>query len=165
MIKKAAAIYFISSFISIASAYFLEYVLQVKVCQLCLYQRIPYFVILILSITAFVVKSTIFQKGLLYFSTFVIVSGAGISVYHIGVLHGVFTAPSCSNTSIDQSNLNSIEEIHDVIINNNSLPCNVSSFEFLGMPLPVWNLIYIGGIFILLLTVFLYDRRDKKQVV
>ena len=51
--KKIFLYLLIYSIFSLSFALFLEYVLNYKPCQLCLYQRIPYLLILIFSFVGF----------------------------------------------------------------------------------------------------------------
>jgi len=62
--KKIFLYLLIYSILSLSFALFLEYVLNYKPCQLCLYQRIPYLLILIFSFVLeklYLLKSIIFK--------------------------------------------------------------------------------------------------------
>ena len=52
-IKKFYIIIFTLSFFSLATALYIEYILGFKPCILCLYQRIPYTIAILISLTAF----------------------------------------------------------------------------------------------------------------
>ena len=52
-IKKFFIIVFTTSFFSLAVALYVEYVLGFKPCILCIYQRIPYAIALLISLIAF----------------------------------------------------------------------------------------------------------------
>ena len=52
-IKKFFIIVFATSFFSLAVALYVEYVLSFKPCILCIYQRIPYAIALLISLIAF----------------------------------------------------------------------------------------------------------------
>ena len=51
----------------IASAYFIEYVLGYKPCELCIIQRYPYYLIILSSIALFALKSRIIPINLSHF--------------------------------------------------------------------------------------------------
>ena len=52
-IKKFYIIIFTLSFFSLAAAFYIEYILGFKPCILCVYQRIPYAIAILTSLTAF----------------------------------------------------------------------------------------------------------------
>ena len=52
-IKKFFIVIFTLSFISLATALYIEYILGFKPCLLCLYQRLPYIAALLISLIAF----------------------------------------------------------------------------------------------------------------
>ena len=52
-IKKFFIIVFTTSFFSLTVALYVEYILGFKPCILCIYQRIPYAIALLISLIAF----------------------------------------------------------------------------------------------------------------
>ena len=82
-IRTYLKIIFIISLISIISAYFIEYILGYQPCNLCLIERIPYGLSIIILLLNFLFKKEqIFYSVLLMlifsFSTI-------ISIYHLGI--------------------------------------------------------------------------------
>ena len=77
------------SIVSLAIAYFIQYVLGHKPCNLCLIERIPYISAVILISLIFIInkyESVIAGIVMLFF-----IFGAVISFYHVGIEQGVFS--------------------------------------------------------------------------
>ena len=131
--KKIFLYLLIYSILSLSFALFLEYVLSYKPCQLCLYQRIPYLLILIFSFVGF-----FFPKNLYWLYTIMIffISSTIISGYHSGIEFGLLNeSSSCasnSTESLDKTKL--LESL------SNSMPnCKDIEFKLFGLSLATIN--------------------------
>ena len=121
------------SFSAISSALFIEYVLSIRPCKLCLYQRIPYiFSIIVCFFGFFFSKNKIF----IYFLIIAFISSILISGYHVGIENNIFTEFSgCTNNS-----LNTIDKTELLQSLNNLLPnCKDVNFKILGLSLATIN--------------------------
>ena len=74
--------------LSILSAYIIEYSLGHKPCKLCLYQRYPYFISIILILNILIIKKYI--KLSLLIVALVSLLGSIIAFYHFGIEQGFF---------------------------------------------------------------------------
>ena len=79
-------IIFFISLISIISAFFIEYVLGYQPCNLCLIQRIPYLLCLILIILNYFQKKN--EKFIILLLTLTFSFSFLISFYHFGIEQG-----------------------------------------------------------------------------
>jgi len=131
--KKIFLYLLIYSFLSLSFALFLEYVLNYKPCQLCLYQRIPYLLILIFSFVGF-----FFSKNLYWLYTIMIffISSTIISGYHSGIEFGLLNeSSSCASNLIE--NLDKTKLLESL---NNSMPnCKDIEFKLFGLSLATIN--------------------------
>ena len=75
--------------LSIISALIIEYVLGHKPCNLCLYERIPYFLSVILMIKIFFFKK--YEKITLLILFLVFISSSLLAFYHFGIEQGFFS--------------------------------------------------------------------------
>ena len=76
------------SIVSLIIAYFIQYVLGYKPCNLCLIERIPYLSAVILVPLIFIIKQlerVIAGTVMLFF-----IFGAVVSFYHVGIEQGLF---------------------------------------------------------------------------
>ena len=69
--------------LSLISAFFIEYGLGHKPCKLCLYQRYPYYISILLLMSIFVLKKNIRIHFLVL--SIVFFFGAIVAFYHFGI--------------------------------------------------------------------------------
>ena len=85
-------IIFFISFISLISAFFIEYVLGHQPCNLCLIERIPYGLSIVLIILNFFQKK--FEKFTVLLLILIFSFSFLISFYHFGIEQGFFEESS-----------------------------------------------------------------------
>ena len=131
--KKIFLYLLIYSIFSLSFALFLEYALNYKPCQLCLYQRIPYLLILIFSFVGF-----FFPKNIYWLYTIMIffISSTIISGYHSGIEFGLLNeSSSCASNSIE-----SLDKTKLLESLSNSMPsCKEIEFKLFGLSLATIN--------------------------
>ena len=131
--KKIFLYLLIYSFFCLVFVFFLEYALNYKPCQLCLYQRIPYLLILIFSFVGF-----FFPKNLYWLYTIMIffISSTIISGYHSGIEFGLLNeSSSCASNSIE-----SLDKTKLLESLSNSMPnCKDIEFKLFGLSLATIN--------------------------
>tara|TARA_B100001027_G_scaffold206861_1_gene170778 strand:- start:121 stop:609 length:489 start_codon:yes stop_codon:yes gene_type:complete len=137
----------ILSIISLISAYFIEYVLGHKPCNLCLIERIPYGLSIILIITIFVIKKN--EKFIVLLLILTSAFSLAISIYHYGIEQGFFQESAVCNTK------NFIENItkEDLLkqLNERIVSCKDVTFRIFGYSLTSINVI-ISLLFIIILS-------------
>tara|TARA_Y100001970_G_scaffold243711_1_gene309216 strand:- start:7414 stop:7887 length:474 start_codon:yes stop_codon:yes gene_type:complete len=142
----------IFSLFTILAALYIEHILLIPACKLCLYQRIPYILAIILCFFGyFFSKSKIWLYLLIItFSGSIIISG-----YHLGIENGVFVEFSgCTNENVNT--INKSELLENL---NNLLPnCKNVNFRIFGFSLATINFI----ISIALLTITIKYLRNEK---
>ena len=147
----------IVSLISIISAYFVEYVLGHQPCNLCLIERIPYVLSIILIILNYFTKNHLFIILLLIlvFSFSLI-----LSLYHFGIEQGFFDESAvCGLKNI--SEIISKEEILKQLQVKN-ISCKDVTFRIFGFSLTTFNIILSLIIVILLIKIFKNYEKFKK---
>lgn len=136
------------SFFALLSAYFVEYIMHILPCPLCLYQRIPYFLLLAFAIVGGFLKRSHLSKYICYLCAITFLFGSTIGLYHVGVERGVIEEPiSCS---VPLSKNTSIDALRDEI-NNNNVPCKEVKFRIAGLSMAELNAVFSFGMFIYLL--------------
>ncbi len=143
------------SFIALISAYFIEHVLGHQPCNLCLMQRIPYGISIILLIIIFIFKKN--EKFLILLLILTFVFSFAISFYHYGIEQGFFKESSVcgvkdSTGSITKENL--LRQL-----NEKTVSCKDVTFRIFGLSLTSINIV-ISLIFIIkLLKIFIrYEK-------
>jgi len=120
------------------SALIIQYWLGHEPCKLCLYERIPYFLSILLIIKILFIKK--YEKITLLIISLVFISGTGLAFYHFGIEQGFFSE-SLACTSGDLSKTLSKEELLQQL-KLNSISCKDVSFRILGLSLAAINTIF-----------------------
>ena len=77
------------SILSLSIAYFIQYVLGHKPCNLCIIERIPYIAAIILISLIFILNK--YQKIISSLILIFFIFGAVVSFYHFGIEQGFFS--------------------------------------------------------------------------
>ena len=143
------------SFISLISAYFIEYVLGYQPCNLCLIERIPYGLSIILIITILVLKKN--QKFLVLLLILTFIFSLAISFYHYGIEQGFFQESSICGVRDFNENITKEDLLRQ--LNEKTVSCKDVTFRILGLSLTSINIV-ISLIFIItLLKIFIrYEK-------
>ena len=130
LIKKKI-LFSILAFISLilVSAFIIEHHLGHKPCELCLYQRIPYFLAILLIIKIIFFKK--YEKVILLILFLVFTSSAALAFYHFGIEQGFFSE-SLACTTDDLSKTLSKEELLEQL-KQNSISCKEVGFKIFGL--------------------------------
>ncbi len=146
----------IFSLLILSSVYVMEYFYDLPPCKLCVYQRIPYFLILIFSIFSIFLKD---KKIPFYFIFFFFLSSASISLFHSLVERGILSFDSgCT------SNTGSFDSIDDLREHLEIVPitkCDEIVFSFLGLSLA--NINFIISLFFIFLNLYFTFSKDEKS--
>ena len=138
---------FLVCLISITSAYFIEYVLGHQPCNLCLIERIPYGLGLILLIFNHIQRKN--EQFIIILLTLVFVFSLLISIYHFGIEQGFFQESSVCGLR-NATEILSKEELLKQL-NERTISCKDVTFRIFGLSLTSIN-IFISLIIIIILT-------------
>jgi len=124
--------------LSLISAYVIEYGLGHKPCKLCIYQRYPYYISILLLTSIFLLKKNIKIHYLILSVIFLL--GAIIAFYHFGIEQGFFNeAAVCETKSFGQT-LSKEDLLRE--LKQNTISCKEVPFRFLGLSLASINTIF-----------------------
>ena len=150
-------ILFISLF-SIISAFFIEFILGHQPCNLCLIQRIPYGLSIILIFFNFFIKKNvqfIILLLILIFSFSFI-----LSFYHFGIEQGFFEESAVCGVK-DASNIISKEELLKQL-QEKTVSCKDVTFKIFGFSLTTINIFISLILVFLLIKIFNNYEKYKK---
>ena len=128
---------FLISIIALVSAFFIEYVLGHQPCNLCILERIPYLLAIIIILLNF--KFSHYEKFFILLLSIVFLVGAIISIYHLGIEQG-FVQESLVCDLKSGSNLLSKEEILKQLQEKN-VSCKDVTFKIFGLSLTSYNIL------------------------
>ena len=151
-------IIFFISLISIISAFFIEYILGHQPCNLCLIERIPYMLSIILIVLNYFLKKI--EKFIILLLILIFSFSFIISIYHFGIEQNFFeesTVCSMNNTS----DITSKEELlQQLQIKTTS--CKDVTFKIFGFSLTTFNIL-ISLILTIFLTKIFKDYEKLKK--
>lgn len=129
----------------LGSALFGQYVLGWYPCELCLHQRVPYVVIIVLAAIGLLFRGKVrAQQILVWLCTVSLLTTAGIAAYHNGVEMKWIDAPSaCSSGSSAGLTL---EQMRAQIMNAPLVSCDQAMAYIFGLSLAAWNMILSLGL-------------------
>ena len=124
--------------LTIVSAYIVEIFAKVPPCKLCIYQRIPYLIIIFLGFAFLIFKKEII---FLYLSLLIFFVNFFISIFHSLVERG-FVNYSSSCTS-NNNNFEDIESLRQSLENTPIAKCDEIIFSVMGFSLANINLVVL----------------------
>ena len=134
----------------------MEYILKHKPCNLCLLERIPYILGIILVILVSILKK--FEKKVFLMLSLIFLISTFLSAYHVGIEKGFFEESLVCNLNNDLNNLNKEDLLKS--LNNQTVSCKDVTFRILGFSLATLNTIISMLISIITLTIFLnYEKK------
>lgn len=127
----------IFSVLALGLAYFIQYVLNHLPCNLCLIERIPYLVTVILL--SFFLIFNKFRRIILIIIAASFIFGTIISGYHIGIEQGIFNESFVCNLKNDLNILSSDQLLKE--LTKKTVSCKDITFRFFGFSLATFNAI------------------------
>ena len=122
----------------LVSAFIIEYLLGHEPCKLCLYERIPYFLSMLLIIKMLFIKK--YERVTLLILFLVFISSATLAFYHFGIEQGFFSETLVCTTEDLSTTLSKTELLHQ--LKQNSISCKDVSFRILGLSLAEINTVF-----------------------
>ena len=151
-------IIFFISLISLISAFYIEYALGHQPCNLCLIQRVPYGLCIILLILNYYHRKD--EKFIILLLTLIFSFSFLVSFYHFGIEQGFFNESAvCTMKNI--SDIISKEELLKQL-QLKTISCKDVTFRLFGFSLTTFNMILSLIFFTLLLKIFKNYEKLKK---
>ena len=155
--KKIFNLILLFSVFALIAAYFIQYVLKHKPCNLCLIERIPYILsIVVISICLFTEK---FEKISLIVLGLIFFSATLIALYHFGVEQGFIEESLVCDLNNENNNLSK----QDLLNQLKEIPvsCKNVTFRVFGLSLATFN-IFINLILCVIITnIFLTHEKNR----
>ena len=154
---KLKNIYLLISAISIftlLSAVYIEYILGVKPCILCLYQRVPYIIAIFLCFFGYY---NIKNKLWIYLLVITFLISAILSGYHVGIENNVFN--EFSGCTSNNSNIVNKDELLKAL-KETQPNCKDVTFKLLGFSLATINL-FLSIIIIILSIKIIKNEKNR----
>lgn len=143
--RNTALIIALGALATIGGAWFIELVLGVKPCPLCLEQRLPYYAGIPVALAAAYAAKPVpnIARALLALTAIIFLIGAGMGVYHSGVEEGLWKGPADCTGPIPQAAamgdfLKSLDTVRVI-------RCDEVAMRIFGLSLASWNALIATG--------------------
>ena len=150
-------IIFLLSFVALISAFFIEYILGHQPCNLCLIERIPYGLSIMIIMAIFLIRKN--QKFLVMLLILTFIFSFAISFYHFGIEQGFFQESSVCGVK----SLTEIITKEDLLkqLSEKTISCKDVTFRIFGLSLTSINIVISLLFIITLLKIF--EKYEKNK--
>jgi len=145
------------SCVALISAFFIEYVLGHQPCNLCILERIPYVIAIVIILLNY--KFSQFEKIFLVLLVIVFLTATILSVYHFGIEQG-FIEESLVCDLKNGSEATSKEEILKQL-QEQKVSCKDVTFKIFGLSLTTYNIVI--SILITINALKIYSNYAKSK--
>ena len=145
------------SIFALLAAFFIQYILGHQPCKLCLFERIPYILAIIIITIKFIFKK--YEKIYLLLISLIFASATLLSFYHFGIEQGFIEESMVCDLNNQNNSLN-VEDILNQLKENN-ISCKDVTFRLLGLSLATINTITSLIISVITINIFLNYEKNK----
>jgi len=143
------------SIFALLAAYFIQYVLGHQPCNLCLIERIPYILTIIIITLILIFKK--FEKFFLLLLTLIFVAATLISFYHFGIEQGFIKESLVCDLEAQTNNLTKEDLLKE--LKTKTISCKDVTFKIIGLSLTSINIIISLILSVITLKLFLnYEK-------
>jgi disulfide bond formation protein DsbB len=154
--KNLRYIFFFSISVLIV-AYFIEFILGYKPCNLCLIERIPYWgAIILISIIVIFNK---YEKLFLSIILILFIIGVIISIYHFGIEQGIFSESLVCEIGKSNSDLSTDDLLNQ--LQNQQISCKDVKFRIFGFSLASINTLISLIISVIVAKILINYEKNK----
>ena len=137
------------------TAYFIQYVLGHQPCNLCLIERIPYILTIIIITLILIFKK--FEKVFLLLLTLIFVAATLISFYHFGIEQGFIKESLVCDLNVQTNSLTKEDLLKE--LKTKTISCKDVTFKVIGLSLASINIIISLILSVITLKLFLnYEK-------
>jgi len=155
--KTTLSLILIFSVFALIAAYFIQYILGHKPCNLCLIERLPYIFSIILTLLSLILKK--FEKIIFILLTLIFISATIISFYHFGIEQGFFQESLVCNSNNEINNLNKEDLLKE--LQKRTISCKDVDFRLFGLSLATINTIISFILSVITFKLFLSYEKNK----
>ena len=152
-------IIFLFCLIALISAFFIEYILGHQPCNLCLIERIPYGLSIMIIMAIFLIKKN--QKFLVMLLILTFIFSFAISFYHFGIEQGFFQESSVCGVKSLTGSITKEDLLKK--LSEKTISCKDVTFRIFGFSLTTFNIVLSLILVIILPRIFKNYEKFKKK--
>ena len=145
------------SIVALGSAYFIEYILDYKPCNLCLLARLPYFLAIIIILLGLSLNR--FEKFIFISLGLIFASATILSLYHVGIEQGFFKESLDCVSNNEMNILNKKDLLNE--FQKTTVSCKDVEFTLFGLSLATINVIISSILSVITLKFFLNYEKNR----
>ena len=149
-----------ASVFALSFAYYVEYIMEIKPCPLCIYQRFPYLSLIKISITGLIVKQL--SKYSLFFLCLTLSAAIMLAGYHTGIEREIFAPSSFCSSLITLPEHLSIQAIKEMLYSMPIANCSKPTLKIFGLSMTELNLLLNLGLLFLVVSTWIYKRKNAQ---
>tara|TARA_B100000787_G_scaffold140479_1_gene109469 strand:- start:139 stop:624 length:486 start_codon:yes stop_codon:yes gene_type:complete len=155
--KTTLSLMLLFSIFSLIAAYFIQYVLGHQPCNLCLIERIPYIIsIIIISICLFLKK---FEKLSLIILSLIFFSATLLAFYHFGIEQEFIKESVVCDLDVTSTDLSKETVLNQLKVM--PMSCKDVTFKILGLSLATFNIFISLILGVITMKLFLNYEKNK----
>ena len=152
-IKKIVYGIFFFSIVSILFAFYLQYILGHAPCKLCIYQRVPYYLIIVIGVINLLFNK--FLKFSLFLISVLLLCELFISGYHTLSTFGIIEYTGCESATLPTD----INQLKEALLNDKLVvTCSNANLKFFRIPLSFYNTLF-STFFLLIIILNAYKKK------
>jgi len=155
--KTTLNIIFYISIFALSSAYFIEYILDYKPCNLCLFERLPYFLAIIIILLGLSLNR--FEKFIFISLGLIFASATILSLYHVGIEQGFFKESLVCVSNNEMNILNKKDLLNE--FQKTTVSCKDVEFTLFGLSLATINVIISLILSVITFKLFLNYEKNR----
>ena len=121
-----------------------QYVGGLQPCELCLYQRWPYYGVVAVTLAATLAGSRPLTSAVMALAALAFLIGAGLAFYHVGVEQHWFAGPTACTDGGAAGD--SLEDFRRRLLAQQPVACDQPQWTLFGVSLAGWNLLASLGL-------------------
>jgi disulfide bond formation protein DsbB len=139
MVRRAPLLILVLSIAIVGAALLSQYWGGLVACELCLYERWPYYLAALLTLVALAIGRRGTSAAALGLTGLIFAAGACLAFYHVGVEQHWFAGPTaCTGPALTA---NSVEALRQQLLATPIVRCDAVQWSLAGVSLAGWNLL------------------------
>jgi disulfide bond formation protein DsbB len=142
--RLAPLLILLASAAVVGGALLSQYVGGLQPCELCLYQRWPYYGVIAVTLAASIAGDRKLTMAVMAVAALAFLVGAGLAFYHVGVEQHWFAGPSACTGGGAAGD--SLEDFRRRLLAQQPVACDQPQWTLFGVSLAGWNLLASLGL-------------------
>ena len=155
--KNILNIILVFSVFALLAAYFIQYILGHQPCNLCLIERIPYILTIIIISLIYIFKKN--EKIYIILLSLIFISATLISFYHFGIEQGFIKESFVCDINTENESLTTEELLKE--LKEKTISCKDVTFKILGLSLATINTLISLLFSVITLKIFFNYEKNK----